>query len=228
MCGRFALFAPHARIRAFFDADVGGLEFSPRYNIAPMQLAPIIRQRPTGERVTHLLRWGLIPSWSTDETIATKLINARGETLAGKPSFRASFKSRRCIVPASGFFEWQRTKSGKQPYLISPVGADLFGFAGLWERWTRPNGEAIDTFTVITTEANEAMAPVHDRMPVILAHENFGAWLARDSESGILKSLLRPCVSEFIRMHSVSRAVGNVANDSDDLVVPLAQFGCTK
>lgn len=222
MCGRFALYAPHSKIRDFFDADVGGVAFSPRYNIAPMQLAPIIRQRPAGERVTHLVRWGLIPSWSKDETIATKLINARGETLAGKPSFRAAFKSRQCIVPASGFYEWQLTKGGKQPFFICPGDNELFGFAGLWERWTRPNGEAIDTFTVITTGANEAMTPIHDRMPAILAHDSFAAWLARDSDATVLQSLLQPCAPERLKMHPVSGAVGNVATDCTDLVEPLA------
>jgi putative SOS response-associated peptidase YedK len=221
MCGRFALYAPHSKIHDYFDADIEGLEFSPRYNIAPMQLAPVIRQRPSGERVAHLLRWGLIPSWSKDASIATKLINARCETIAEKPSFRPAYKSRRCILPASGFYEWQKIQGGKQPYLILPVGDELFGFAGLWERWTQPDGVPLDTFTVITTEANEAMAPVHDRMPVILAHENFGAWLARDSEVGILQSLLRPCAPERARMHPVSRAVGAVANDNATLIEPV-------
>ena len=222
MCGRFALYAPHSKIHEFFDADVGALEFAPRYNIAPMQVAPIIRQRPSGERVVHLLRWGLIPSWSKDESIATKLINARGETVAEKPSFRAAYKSRRCVVPASAFYEWQKTQGGKQPYLIHPVGGELFGFAGLWERWTRQDAEPLDTFTVITTDANETMRPVHDRMPVILAQEDFAVWMAKDSEPGLLQSLLRPCPSERIRMHPVSTTVGNVANDSAALITPAA------
>lgn len=223
MCGRFALYAPHSKIQEVFDVDIGALEFSPRYNIAPMQFAPVIRQRPTGERVAHLLRWGLIPSWSKDEHIATKLINARSETLAEKPSFRAAYKSRRCIVPASGFYEWQKTQGGKQQYLILPAYDTLFGIAGLWERWSQPNGETLDTFTVITTEANEAMKPVHERMPVILARENFSAWMAKDSELGFLQGLLRPCASELIKMYPVSKGVGNVVNDNATLIKPVEQ-----
>ena len=222
MCGRFALYAPHSRIHDVFDADVGVLEFAPRYNIAPMQVAPVIRQRPSGERVVHLLRWGLIPSWSKDGSIATKLINARGETVAEKPSFRAAYKSRRCVVPASAFYEWQKIPAGKQPYLIHPVGDELFGFAGLWERWTRADGETRDTFTVITTNANEAMRPVHDRMPVILADKDLAVWMAKDSEPGLLRSLLRPCPSERIGMYPVSTAVGKVANDSATLIERVA------
>lgn len=218
MCGRFALYAPHSKIQGFFDADVGALDFAPRYNIAPMQVAPVIRQRPSGERVVHLLRWGLIPSWSKDESIATKLINARGETVAEKASFRAAYKSRRCVVPASAFYEWQKIPAGKQPYLIHPVRDDLFGFAGLWERWTRPDSELLDTFTVITTSANETMQPVHDRMPVILAKADFAVWMAKDSEPGLLQRLLRPCPSERIGMYPVSTAVGKVANDSATLI----------
>ena len=222
MCGRFALYAPHSKIHKFFDADVGALEFAARYNIAPMQVAPVIRQRPNGERVAHLLRWGLMPSWSKDESIATKLINARGETVAEKPSFRAAYKSRRCVVPASAFYEWQRIQSGKQPYLIHPVGYDLFGFAGLWERWTRQDAEPLDTFTVITTDANETMRPVHDRMPVILAQEDVAVWMAKDSDPGLLQRLLRPCPSERIGMYPVSTAVGKVTNDSASLIEPAA------
>ena len=220
MCGRFALYAPHSTIHEFFDADVGALEFLPRYNIAPMQVTPVIRQRPNGERVAHLLRWGLIPSWSKDETIAARLINARGESVAEKPSFRAAYKSRRCIVPASGFYEWQKIHGGKQPYLIRPQDDELFGFAGLWERWSRPDGEPLDTFTVITTNANEIVAPVHDRMPVILIQEDFGVWMAMDSEPERLRSLIRPCPPERIRMYPVSRAIGSVANDSSTLIEP--------
>lgn len=159
MCGRYALYGPTSRLREQFGAIIDELppDFGPRYNAAPMQMLPVIRQRPDGKRVVHLLRWGLIPSWSKDESIATRLINARGETLAEKPSFRSAYKARRCIVPANGFYEWKGTAEGKQPYYIKPANDALLGFAGLWERWTQPRGETVDTFVVVTTEANDAM-----------------------------------------------------------------------
>ena len=174
MCGRYALYGPVSRLREAFDAVPEGFEFEPRWNAAPMQWLPVVRQRSNGERVIHRLRWGLVPSWAKDATIATRLINARGESVAEKPSFRAAFRRRRCIVPANGFYEWQQLSDqqggGKQPFYIHPVEGEFFALAGLWERWTRPaDGEELDTFTIVTTEANAAMRPLHDRMPVILA-----------------------------------------------------------
>ena len=162
MCGRFALYAPHSKIHEFFDADVGALEFAARYNIAPMQVAPVIRQRPNGERVAHLLRWGLIPSWSKDDKIAQHTFNALAETIAEKPSFRAAFKRRRCIVPVSAFFEWRAIpgEKKKQKLRFSSPDAAPLAIAGLWESWTPPDtGETVESYTIITTSANEFMAP---------------------------------------------------------------------
>lgn len=220
MCGRYALHGPSSRLREQFEADIDDIpaDFGPRYNAAPMQLLPVIRQRPTGERVVQLLRWGLIPSWSKDESIATKLINARGETVAEKPSFRAAYKSRRCIVPASGFYEWKKVAGGKQPYFIEPANELLFGFAGLWERWSKPDGETVDTFTVITTEANEAMRSLHDRMPVILLPDDYDQWLTKTTEPDLVRQLLVPCPDEMLQMHPVSKAVGNVRNEGPELI----------
>lgn len=223
MCGRYALYGPTSRLREQFGASIDELppNFGPRYNASPLQMLPVVRQRPNGDRVVHLLRWGLIPSWSKDETIGTKLINAREETLAGKPSFRAAYKARRCIIPACGFFEWKATEEGKQPYYIHPADGRLFGFAGLWERWSPAEGSAIDTFTVITTAANDAIRPLHDRMPVILAPQDYSTWLARATEPDRLRALIGARPVTPVSLFPVSRAVGNVKNDSPDLIVPV-------
>ena len=146
MCGRYALYDPASRLQDDFGARIEGFEFKPRYNAAPMQWLPVIRQRPDGERVIHALRWGLLPGWAKDEAMATRLINARGETVAEKPAFHAAMRRRRCIVPMNGFYEWQTRPTGKQPYFISPVDDIFIGVAGLWDRWVRPaDGEEIDT-----------------------------------------------------------------------------------
>ncbi|MBS0554640.1 MAG: SOS response-associated peptidase, partial [Proteobacteria bacterium] len=205
--------------RERFEADPEGFEFEPRYNAAPMQWLPVVRQRPSGERVIHLLRWGLVPSWAKDEAIATKLINARGESVAEKPSFRAAFRRRRCIVPANGFYEWQQIAGDKQPFYIHPVEGEFFGLAGLWERWMRPaDGEELDTFTIVTTDANAAMRPLHDRMPVILAQGDYAAWLSGATSADQVQALVRPCPEAGLAAYAVSRAVGNVRNDSPTLI----------
>lgn len=223
MCGRYALYGPTSRLREHFGASIDELppDFGPRYNAAPLQMLPVVRQRPNGERVVHLLRWGLIPGWSKDESISTKLINAREETLAEKPSFRAAYKARRCIIPACGFFEWKTTEQGKQPYYIHPADGGLFGFAGLWERWSPAEGSDIDTFTVITTAANDAIRPLHDRMPVILAPQDYAPWLARATEPERLKALTGTPPVTSVSLFPVSKAVGNVKNDGPDLIVPV-------
>lgn len=223
MCGRYALYSPTSRLREQFGASIDELppDFGPRYNAAPLQMLPVVRQRPNGDRVVRLLRWGLIPSWSKDETIGTKLINAREETLAEKPSFRAAYKARRCIIPACGFFEWKATGQGKQPYYIHPADGGLFGFAGLWERWSPTDGSAIDTFTVITTAANDAIRPLHDRMPVILAPQDYSTWLARATEPDRLRALIGRHPVAPVSLFPVSKAVGNVKNDSPNLIMPV-------
>src|SRR5690606_30704545 len=191
-----------------------------------MQWLPVVRQRPNGERVIHRLRWGLVPSWAKDEAIATRLINARGESVSDKPSFRAAFRRRRCIVPANGFFEWQQRGDqqggGKQPFYIHPVGDEFFGFAGLWERWTRPaDGEALDTFTIVTTAANAVTRPLHDRMPVILAPGDYALWLAGTTPAERVQALVRPCAEAALVVHAVGKAVRNVRNEGEGLILPI-------
>lgn len=223
MCGRYTLYGPVSRLRKQFDAELAGFEFEPRYNAAPMQWLPAIRQRPSGERIIHRLRWGLVPSWAKDEAIATKLINARGETVADKPSFRTALRKRRCIVPANGFYEWRALAGRKQPYFIHAANDELIGLAGLWERWTRPaDGEEIDTFTIVTTEANATVAPVHDRMPVILSPADYGAWLDAGTDIEEVGHLLRHSPEGVLEMHPVATKVGNVRNDNPSLIVPIS------
>ena len=222
MCGRYALYGPISRLSERFSASIDDVpaDFGPRYNAAPMQTLPVVRQRPGGERVVHLLRWGLVPSWAKELSIATRLINARGETLAAKPAFRAAYKARRCIVPASGLYEWTAIPGGKQPYYIHPANDELLGFAGLWERWISPEGTPIDTFTVITTAANETLQALHERMPVILQPWDYGPWLNRDTPPERLVQLLAPGPDAMLSMHPVSKAVGNVRNEGAQLIAP--------
>lgn len=224
MCRRYALYGPVSRVREQFGAEVDQdvLEFQ-RYSVAPRQTLPVVRQRPIWERIVRLLRWGLIPFRSKDEDISSKVINARSETVGQKPSFRAAYKSRRCLVPASGFYEWKPAKDGgrKQPFFIHPADDMLFAFAGLWERWGRPDGEALDTCTILTTDANEVMRELHDRMPVIVLPEDYGLWLGKETPPELLHRLLANCAPDQLRMHAVSPRVGNVRNEGADLVTPL-------
>lgn len=220
MCGRYALYGPSSKLRKQFDADFEDLDYTPRWNAAPMQWLPVIRQRSDGSRILTSIRRGLVPSWAKDQAIAARLINARGETLAEKPAFRSAFRRRRCIVPVSGFYEWQAAAGAKQPWFIYPVGGeDLFGLAGLWERWTRPaDGEVIDSFTIVTTEANAYMRILHERMPVVLQPDSYAAWLDAAADPGKVAALLRPCADTLLDSHRVSKPVGNVRNDGPELV----------
>jgi putative SOS response-associated peptidase YedK len=223
MCGRYVQYSPTDDIADLFGAAIEIEGFAPRYNAAPMQWLPVIRRRPSGERVLQALRWGLLPSWAKDETIAARLINARAETLAEKPAFRAAYRARRCIVPADGFYEWAKRPDGKQPYFIHAADGTLLAFAGLWERWTRPaDGEVIDSFTIVTTEANPRIRPLHDRMPVILEREVVDVWLDPKTDPARLSALLMPGAEERLAMHPVSRAVGNVRNEGQELIAAVS------
>jgi len=226
MCGRYALYGPRARLRDQFDLDEG-FDFAPRYNIAPTTKVLVVHPGQHRERVASTYRWGLIPSWAKDERVGAKLINARGETVAEKPAFRAAFHRWRCIVPASGFYEWKSLQEGgrtvKQPYFIRPrEEGDLFGFAGLTERWVSPNGEEVLTCCIVTTEANALMTPIHDRMPVILERDDYGAWLdPHNADVNGLRALLRPAVADSMIVYKVCRAVNSSRGDSPMLVEPV-------
>ncbi len=167
MCGRYVLYGPQSRYQAYFDTKYWP-EFADRYNIAPTSVVPVIRQSPEGERVADLLKWGLIPHWAKDPGIGLKLNNARAESLTEKPSFRDAFKRRRCIVPASGFYEWKAESTGKQPYYIHLKSDEPLAMAGLWESWRDQGGVVVRTFCIITTDANALMAQIHARMAALV------------------------------------------------------------
>lgn len=222
MCGRFTLFDTAASLAEAFEvAEVPSL--SPRYNIAPSQAVAAVRIPPSGgAREVVLLRWGLIPSWAKDPSLGDRMINARAETAAGKPAFRSAIRRRRCLVPASGFYEWKRTNGRKQPYYIRRPDGKPFGFAGLWESWEGPGQAAVESCTILTTSANELLLPIHDRMPVIVSPADYDLWLSpevRDPEE--LARLFRPCPPEEVTAFPVGTAVNNPKTDSPQLIEPL-------
>lgn len=221
MCGRFVLTASKAELMLHFKL-IECPDLAPNYNLCPMESVPVIRQRPNGDRVAHLLQWGLVPNWSKDPAIANKLFMARAETITEKPSFKAAFRKRRCVIPANGFYEWQQRSGGKQPYYVRSQSESVLSFAGVWERWTSPEGEVVDSFALITTSANAAMEAIHERMPVILCSpEAVAAWLDPGSAPDLLQTLLVPCAPEAIRSHPVSKDVGNTRNNRPDLIDPI-------
>ena len=228
MCGRYAFFTPiEAVTRLFGVSEVHAHEIGPRYNIAPTQDVPIIRVSPfldDGEarppvRELALARWGLVPFWAKDLAIGNRMINARGETVAQKPAFRAAFRKRRCLVPADGFFEWQRTASGKQPWYIHAASGEPLAMAGLWELWDPPEGGVpVASCTIITTQANEFMRPLHDRMPVVLDAAGREAWLGVATDTAELQALLAPAAEEALEAWPVSRRVNSPFNEDSSLV----------
>ena len=226
MCGRYVLYGPHSRLREYFDLrDCAA--WVARYNIAPQSEILVVRDRPGFGRVGQLVRWGLIPRWARDAGIGAKLTNARAETVAGKPSFKASFERHRCLIPANGFYEWQAIGEGgkarKQPWLIRPADdGGFFALAGLLAAWKSPEGPDIVSGCVITTAANALMAPIHDRMPVLLAPEHFDAWLDpayRDVD--VLRQWLLPAPAERMLAFPVSTRVSNARNEGPELLEPI-------
>ena len=217
MCGRFTL---RDRLNALLeqfaveaDESLPRTLFEGRYNIPPTQDVPIVRLVDS-KRELAIARWGLIPSWTKDPQKAPVLNNARAETVAEKPSFRSAFKSRRCIIPASGFFEWKTEGKTKQPFYFHRPDGQMLAFAGLWERW-----EEIESCTIVTTEANEVMAPIHERMPVILGLNDYDEWL--DSSSKEVAHLLSPCPADELTCYPVSTVVNNARNNVPECVEPL-------
>lgn len=225
MCGRYLLKAPAAALRRAFGF-VEQPNLMPRYNIAPTQDAPVIRERrePKGERTLQMLRWGLIPWFAEDMKGGAKLINARGESIATKPSFREAFRKRRCLVLADGFYEWRTEGKLRQPYLIQRRDRAPFAFAGLWERWVPktqpPVPPYIDSFSIVTTSANALLAPLHERMPVILAPESCARWLDRGASEAELKALLKPATEDLLTYVPVSPRVNAAAPDDAGLIEP--------
>jgi putative SOS response-associated peptidase YedK len=197
---------------------------APSFNVAPQSLQPVVRlDSETGKRELTIMRWGLIPFFAKDAKIAYSTINARAETVATSPVFREPMKRRRCLVPATGFYEWQAldTKS-KQPWAIELVEGNLFAFAGLWDRWKdKATGQPLETYTIITTDPNELLEPIHDRMPVILSPQDYSRWLDPGEPSRLPIDLLRPYPAEEMRVWKVSAAVGNVRNNGPELRLPV-------
>jgi putative SOS response-associated peptidase YedK len=221
MCGRFTLATPGQTVAELFQLSAVP-ELKPRYNIAPTQPVAAVRAGQSGHELV-MLHWGLIPSWSKDVAIGARMINARGETVAEKPSFRAPFRSRRCLIIADGFYEWRRNGERKQPYFIAMRDRRPFAFAGLWDRWAPSGGEPVESCTIVTTSPNEVLAPIHDRMPVILPSESQAVWLdtaVRESER--LQPLLQPFAASEMLAYPVSPRVNNPRNDDRDCIAPLA------
>ena len=224
MCGRYLLISPVEAMRRYFD--VGGLmNLPPRYNIAPTQDAPVVRLDQEGRRELIQMRWGLVPPWAKDLSMGARCINARSESVAEKPAFRDAFRRRRCLVPTDGFFEWQKQGKSRQPWWIGPTGGGSMALAGLWERWRAPDGSVVRTYAVITTEANDLVAPLHDRMPVAVAPEEFAPWLDPETPPERLQEMLRPFPSERMSAHPVSRRLNDARNDDPDCIAPIVEGG---
>ena len=230
MCGRFTQRYTWRDVVAFsrLGMPAPALNLRPRYNLAPSQAAAVVRE-DDGERRLALLRWGLIPSWADDPRIGHRLINARAETVAKTPAFRAAYRRRRCLVPADGFYEWLRRGDAREPWLFFPRDQGLMAFAGLWERWTVPDGarltgslaeylpgDAVETFTILTTRPNATVRLIHRRMPVILPPEAFDAWLSCGEVA------LSPAPDDLLAAHAVSPHVNSPRNDDPECVAPLA------
>jgi putative SOS response-associated peptidase YedK len=219
MCGRFVLTSPLDAVQELFGITERP-NLAPRYNVAPSQEVPVVRRTRDGQgRELALLRWGLIPYWAKDPSVGYKMINARVESVATKPAFREPFRRRRCLIPADGFYEWQKDGKRRQPWLVRLKGGGLFAFAGLWDYWRDPAGQPVHSCTIVTGPANALLTPLHDRMPVILAPDDFARWL--EAEPDEAARLLRPCPDEWLETFPVSARVNSPANDDGDLVLPL-------
>ena len=220
MCGRYSITtAPEAFFRRRLTST------QPRYNVAPTQPAPVVRIDEGGKRALGYMQWGLVPSWAKEVSIGAKMINARSETVTEKPAFRAAVRRRRCLVPADGFYEWRTEAGGKQPYRVVRKDRGPFAFAGLWEVWEGSGeGSWLETFTVLTTEANAAIRDIHHRMPVMLFEEDaFETWLSGNLSAAMM--LAQPCDASEIEAYPVDKRVGNVSNDDPSLFDALEAAG---
>ena len=223
MCGRYRLSRSKQLVDEYFDTVSDGCEWTPRYNIAPTQPVPVVRQKPKEPiRELSLIRWGLIPSWAKDSSSAASMINARSETAGTKPAFRDAFKSRRCLIVADGFYEWQRLGKTKQPYCFEVGNAELFAFAGIWDRWRDSSGNTVETCSILTTTPNAVTSAVHDRMPVILDSDSYDLWLdpgMQDANSA--SELLKPYDAHLMRCYPISTRINHVVNDDKDCSAPV-------
>jgi putative SOS response-associated peptidase YedK len=223
MCGRYRLSRRKQILEEHFDCVAEMDDWDPRYNIAPTQSVPVIRQHPKEPvRGLSLLRWGLVPRWAKDASGAAKMINARSETAGMKPAFADALKFRRCLVPANAFYEWQKMGKVKQPYCFEMNNGDLFAFAGLWERWNDAGGKSLETFSILTTTPNAVAASVHDRMPVILDPDSYDLWLDPGMKDvAAVSELLKPCDARMMRCYPISDRINRVANDDEECTRPV-------
>jgi putative SOS response-associated peptidase YedK len=222
MCGRFTQTQSNLAIASAFQLSALPV-LQPRYNIAPTQPIAIVRATPTQPREFGLVRWGLVPFWAKDLTIGARMINARSETVAEKPAFRAALRYRRCLILADGFYEWQKQDKHKQPFYIHLADHPLFAFAGLWESWQGSDGSKLETCTILTTSANTLMQPIHDRMPVILHAQDYDQWLDPTQQTAAnLQPLLQPYPEHEMNAYSVSATVNKASSDRPECIQPLS------
>ena len=218
MCGRYRLSRRKQIVEEYFDCPSDERDWVPRYNIAPTQPVPVIRQHPKEPvRKLSLMRWGLVPSWAKDPSVGASMINARSETASTKPAFRDPFKFRRCLIPADGFYEWKRTVKAKQPFCFEIEDGELFAFAGLWDGWKDASGNWIKTCSILTTTPNALTATVHDRMPVILDPQSYDLWLDPGMQNvAAISELLKPYDASQMQLYPVSSRVNHVTNDDEE------------
>jgi putative SOS response-associated peptidase YedK len=217
MCGRYRLSRRKQILEEHFDSVSEMEDWNPRYNIAPTQPVPVIRQHPIDPvRILSLFRWGLVPSWAKDSSVAARMINARSESANTKPAFADSLKCRRCLIPADAFYEWKKDGKAKQPYCFEVNDGALFAFAGIWDRWKDPSGNLVQTCSILTTSPNAVTRAVHDRMPVILDVPDFDLWLDPGMKNvAEILELLKPYDAHLMRCYPVSHRVNNVINDDE-------------
>jgi putative SOS response-associated peptidase YedK len=218
MCGRYSLVTEIAILRELFMFEGAALNLRPRWNVAPTQEAPVIRL-DGGVRRLAMLHWGLVPYWAEDPSIGSRMINARGETVAEKPAFKAAYRARRCLVIADGFYDWPEQGTDKRPYLFRKSDGAPFAFAGLWEKWVPKGGGVLETFTIVNCAAGPAMARIHSRTPVVVAPEDFAAWLDPEADP---KGLIKPPPDDLFTATRVSTYVNKVAHDDSNCFTPAA------
>jgi putative SOS response-associated peptidase YedK len=217
MCGRFSITTPIEEVRRRFKVDIADGLYQPRYNVAPGQEMPVIPEENPHQ--AEYFRWGLIPHWAKDAKIGNRLINARAETVAEKPSFRTPFKKHRCLVLADGFYEWDKKSPKHIPYRIILKNQEPFAFAGLCDYWKDEKGKEIKSFTIITTQANSMVSKIHNRMPVILSRDAEAKWLDSEAGAGELKSFLKPYPSEKMEAYQISTLVNNPRNNTEEVLM---------
>ena len=227
MCGRFYLDVPRDTFLSHYQLVDASILPPRRYNIAPSQDILAVRSIDGGERTVDPLHWGLIPSWSKDENPQYSMINARADTVDSKPAYRAAFKKRRCLIPVSGFYEWQPQNHYKQPYVITMNDQEkglnnLFSLAGLWEHWESKEGKVIESCTIVVTDANAVLRPIHDRMPVIIDPKDYNTWLDPENhDTAGLKALLKPYPASYMKAYPVSRRMNDPSYEEIDCIKPV-------